>query len=109
MASFIRARAPLRNVFTIRASGFIRVPARKFSTPTSTPSSKSNTTLYIGLGVGAALAGGTLYIYSSSSDTAKEAGAAMKSAVQAAKAANFKPSKEDYQKVVITWNLRTKA
>lgn len=88
------AGAPRASVRTSTRTAF-----RKYSTA---PEGKSsNTLLYAGLG-GVVLAGTGYYIYASSSDTAKEAGTAVKSAAQSAKAAvNFVPSKEDYQKVNI--------
>lgn len=87
------AGAPRASVRTSTRTAF-----RKYSTA---PEGKSsNTLLYAGLG-GVVLAGTGYYIYASSSDTAKEAGTAVKSAAQSAKAAvNFVPSKEDYQKVI---------
>jgi cytochrome c peroxidase len=77
-----------------------RVPAvRKYSTTTPPPSGKSNTALYVGLGL-VVVAGAGYYVYASSDPTAREAATAVKSGVQSAKAiANFVPSKEDYQKV----------
>ena len=54
-----------------------------------------------GLGI-AAVGGIALYVYSSS-DTANEAGSALKSGAQSAKvAANFVPTKNDYQKVRVS-------
>lgn len=98
MASLLRTRAPLyRGVVAVRPN-LARASARKFTTPTdSTPPPKSGRSLYVGLGIGAvALIGGALYVSSTSDD----AGTAAKSAIQAAKvAANFTPTKEDYQKV----------
>ena len=75
-----------------------RNPAfRKYST--EPPKKSSNGALIAGLGV-AALGGAAFWVYSSSSDSAKEAGTLFKSGAQAAKvAANFVPTKEDYQKV----------
>jgi len=71
---------------------------RKFSTPPPPPEAKSsNTILYVGLGVAAA--GGLAY-YFYNTESGKEAGTAVRSGVQAAKvAANFVPTKQDYQKV----------
>ncbi|GBE80585.1 Cytochrome c peroxidase, mitochondrial [Sparassis crispa] len=79
---------------TFRNSAF-----RRYST--EAPKTKSsNTALFAGLGLAAAAGGLAFYIYSSSSDTAKQAGTALKSGAQAVKvAANFVPTKEDYQKV----------
>ena len=87
----------------------IRAPAvRKYSTetPLPPPSPKaSNTTLYAGLGA-AALGGVAFWVYTSSSDSAKAAGTALKSGAQAAKvAANFVPTKEDYIKVRIALHM----
>lgn len=76
---------------------------RRFSTetptPTPTPKPKSNAALYGG--IGAAVVGGiALYVFTSDSDSAKAAGSAARSGAQAAKAAaNFVPSKADYEKV----------
>ena len=84
-----------------RSVARLRPAFRKYSTespPNPEPKSGSNTGLYAALG-GIAVAGLGYFIYTSS-DTAKEAGTAAKSVGQAAKvAANFVPSKEDYQKV----------
>lgn len=83
-----------------RAPRALRTQAfRKYST--EAPKSSSNTTLFVAAGVvvGAGV-GAAWYVYTSSSDTAKEAGTALKSGAQAAKAlTNFVPTKEDYQKV----------
>lgn len=81
----------------------LRNPAfRKFSTevpPTPTPKKSSNAALLGALGA-AAVGGVGFWIYTSSSDSAREAGTAVKSGVQAAKvAANYVPTQEDYQKV----------
>lgn len=74
---------------------------RLYSTePTPTPKGgSSNTAIFVGLG--AILAGGAAYyVFTSDDDAAKVAGTALKSGAQAAKvAANFVPSKADYQKV----------
>ncbi|KAH8107887.1 heme peroxidase [Cristinia sonorae] len=71
---------------------------RRFTTETPAPK-KSNAVLYGGLGA-AVIGGVAFYVYASSSDTAKEAGSAVRSGAQAAKAAvNFVPTKADYQKV----------
>lgn len=76
---------------------FRNTATRRYST--EVPPKKSNTALFAGLGA-AAVGGIALYVYTSSSDSAKEAGTALKSGAQSAKAlANFVPSKEDYQKV----------
>lgn len=78
-------------VSTFRGSGF-----RKYST--EAPKSSSNTLLWAGLGA-AAVGGVAWYIYSSE-DTIKGAETALKSGVQSGKvAANFVPTREDYQKV----------
>ncbi|OBZ70799.1 Cytochrome c peroxidase, mitochondrial [Grifola frondosa] len=76
----------------------LRNPAfRKYST--EAPKKTSNTVLFAALGVG--VAGGVAwYVYASDSNTAKEAGTALKSGAQSAKVlANFVPTKDDYQKV----------
>ena len=80
----------------------LRKPAfRKYSTegPASPTPKSSNTALLGALGV-AAIGGVAFWVYTSNSDSAREAGTALKSGAQAAKAAaNFVPTKEDYQKV----------
>lgn len=79
----------------------LRNPAfRKFSTEVPpTPKKSSNAALLGALGA-AAVGGVGFWIYTSSSDSAREAGTAVKSGVQAAKvAANYVPTQEDYQKV----------
>lgn len=84
-----RARAtPVRSAF------------RKYSTTPPPPEAKSsNTMLFVGVGL-AALTGAGYYVYASSSDSAREASTALKSAAQAGKAiTKFVPSKDDYQKV----------
>ncbi|KAJ8488883.1 hypothetical protein ONZ45_g13780 [Pleurotus djamor] len=80
------SRAPLRN----------QTAFRKFSTPApDAPQAKSNTALYATLGAVTVGAVG-YWLYTSSDDAAT----AVKSGVQAGKvAANFVPTKEDYQKV----------
>ena len=100
--SFSALRASARRVNVAASAGrlprsALRYPAfRKYST--EAPKSSSNTALFGALGV-AALGGAAFWAYSSS-DSAKEAGTALKSGAQAAKvAANFVPTKEDYQKV----------
>jgi cytochrome c peroxidase len=79
-----------------------RVPAaRTYSTiPPPLPSAgKSNTALYVGLGVLLA-AGAGYYVFTSSDPNAREAATALKSGVQSAKSKlNYVPTKEDYQKV----------
>ena len=73
---------------------------RFFSTEPPVEPKKSNTALFAGLGL-AAVGGIAFYVYTSQSDTAREAGTALKSGAQAAKvAANFVPTKDDYQKVI---------
>ncbi len=74
---------------------------RRFSTePPPVEPKKSNTALCAGLGL-AAVGGVAVYVYTSQSDTAREAATALKSGAQVAKvAANFAPTKEDYQKVI---------
>ncbi|KIP06974.1 class I heme peroxidase [Phlebiopsis gigantea 11061_1 CR5-6] len=85
-----------------RAARFRAPAVRKYSTetpPPPPPPKSSNTTLYAGLGA-AALGGVAFWVYTSSSDSAKVAGTAVKSGAQAAKvAANLVPTKEDYIKV----------
>ncbi|OJT07412.1 Cytochrome c peroxidase, mitochondrial [Trametes pubescens] len=79
----------------------LRNPAfRKFSTEVPpTPKKSSNAALLGALGA-AAIGGVGFWVYTSSSDSAREAGTAVKSGVQAAKvAANYVPTQEDYQKV----------
>lgn len=75
---------------------------RKYSTevPPSVPKKGGNAAL-IGGAVGAVLLGaGAYYVFASDSDTARQAGTALKSGAQAAKAAaHFVPSKADYEKV----------
>ncbi|KIJ04766.1 hypothetical protein PAXINDRAFT_164804 [Paxillus involutus ATCC 200175] len=97
-------RAPVRRtVFSTscrRAGTEVRANSfRKFSTEVPPPAPKSNTALYAGLGA-IAFGGVAYYLYTSSSDTAKEASTAVKSAAQTAKVATkFTPTKADYQKV----------
>ncbi|TBU40080.1 heme peroxidase [Dichomitus squalens] len=100
--SFAALRASARRA-TASAARAPRVAVRnaairRYATE-STPGPKSNAALLGALGA-AALAGGALWVYTSNSDTTKEAGTAVKSGAQAAKvAANYVPTKEDYQKV----------
>lgn len=91
-SSRLTARSAAQNrVSTFRSSGF-----RKYST--EAPKSSSNTLLWTGLGA-AAVGGVAWYIYGSD-DAVKGAGTALKSGTQSAKvAANFVPTKADYQKV----------
>ncbi|KAH9858506.1 cytochrome c peroxidase [Lenzites betulinus] len=104
--SFAALRASARRVGgaapAARASRTaLRNPAfRKFSTEVPQPPKKSSNAALLGaLGV-AAVGGVGFWIYASNSDSAREAGTAVKSGVQAAKvAANFVPTQEDYQKV----------
>jgi cytochrome c peroxidase len=100
--SFAAFRAPIRRqVFSasfkraeLRTSSF-----RKYST-NPPPAAKSSTGLYVGLGAIAVGGGIAYYLYASSSDAAKEASTALKSAAQSAKVATkFVPTKEDFQKV----------
>ena len=85
-----RSAAP-NKVSAFRTSGF-----RKYST--ETPKSSSNTLLWAS--VGAAAVGGIAWYLYSSDDAVKGAETALKSGVQSAKvAANFVPTKDDYQKV----------
>ena len=92
-------RAAFNSAPRFAARSSMRSSFRKYSTEsTPPPPPKSNTALYAALG-GVAVAGVGYFIYASS-DSAKEAGTAAKSAGQAVKvAANFVPTKEDYQKV----------
>jgi hypothetical protein len=85
------ATTPPRTL-SLRAGGF-----RRFSTESPKPAPKSsNTALYVGLGVLVAAAGSYLFFSADSAETT------FKKASQATKvAANFVPSKEDYQKVRI--------
>lgn len=78
----------------------VRSAFRKYSTAPPPPEAKSsNTMVFAGIGL-AALAGAGYYVYASSSDSAKEASTAVKSAVQAGKViTKFVPTKDDYQKV----------
>ena len=79
----------------------LRNPAfRKYSTEApQAPKKSSNAALFGALGV-ATVGGIAFWVYTSNSDSAKEAGSAVRSGVQSAKAAtNFTPTKEDYQKV----------
>ncbi|TCD68259.1 heme peroxidase [Steccherinum ochraceum] len=72
---------------------------RRLTTETPTPKKSNNNLLYGGIGA-AVIGGVAFYVYTSNSDTAKEAGTAVRSGAQVAKvAANFVPTKEDYQKV----------
>lgn len=91
-----------RSAQAFRTSAF-----RKYST--EAPKKSSNTALLAGLGI-AAVGGIALYVYSSS-DTANEAGSALKSGAQSGKvAANFVPTKDDYQKVrVLLWLVHVPA
>lgn len=93
-----RPAAPNR-ISAFRSSGL-----RRYST--EAPKSSSNTLLWTSIGV-AAVGGVAWYIYSSD-DAVKGAETALKSGVQSAKvAANFVPSKEDYQKVGRCTETRT--
>ncbi|GJE92738.1 ascorbate peroxidase domain-containing protein [Phanerochaete sordida] len=99
-ASVRRAAAPAPAA--LRRSAF-RSSVRRYSTepppPSPPPPKSSNATLYGALGA-AALGGVVFWIYTSSSDSAKSAGSAVRSGVQGAKAAaNFTPTKEDYIKI----------
>ncbi|OCH93733.1 cytochrome c peroxidase [Obba rivulosa] len=98
-------RAPFRRVaippVVSRTPRAFRNPAfRKYSTEVPKPEGRSNAALIAGLGLAAVGAGVGLWIYTSDSTKAKEAGTAVKSGVQSAKAAaHYTPTKEDYQKV----------
>ncbi|KAG8931329.1 heme peroxidase [Tulasnella sp. 419] len=91
-------RNPIRR--TVLSSSRAIRSARTYSTVP--PAAKSNTSLYVGLGLAAA-AGGGFYLYNTNTslkEAGKEAATAGKQGVQIAKAgAGFTPSKEDYQKV----------
>ena len=92
-------KAPLNAARPARA--FRTTGLRRYTTEVPKPEApkKSNTALYAGIGA-AAVGGITFYIYTSNSDTAKEAGTLAKSGAQAVKVAtNFVPTKEDYEKV----------
>lgn len=95
-------RAPTCRTFVsapIKRANFRHGTFRKFTT--TPPAPKSNTNLFIGVGAFTAAAVG-YYLYNSSSDTAREASTAAKSAVQTGKvAAKFTPTKDDYQKVCV--------
>ncbi|KAG6812710.1 heme peroxidase [Tricholoma furcatifolium] len=98
--SFALLRNPLRRaaVSSIRATPrtTFRAGFRHNSTAAPKPAPKSKSNLYIGLAAFAA-AGVASYFYFSEES---EAGAALKSGVQASKAAvPFVPTQEDYQKV----------
>lgn len=92
-------RAAFSTVPSTRATP-VRSAFRKYSTTPPPPEAKSsNTMVFAGIGL-AALAGAGYYVYASSSDSAKEASTAVKSAVQAGKViTKFVPTKDDYQKV----------
>ncbi|KAI0645765.1 cytochrome c peroxidase [Trametes meyenii] len=79
----------------------LRNPAfRKYSTEVPPPPKKSSNAALFGILGAAAVGGAAFWVYTSNSDSAREAGTAVRSGVQAAKvAANFVPTKEDYQKV----------
>jgi cytochrome c peroxidase len=91
-SSRLTARSAAQNrVSAFRSSGF-----RKYST--EAPKSSSNTLLWASIGA-AAVGGVAWYIYSSD-DAVKGCRDGLKSGVQSVKvAANFVPTKEDYQKV----------
>ena len=90
------SRLAARSAVPNRVSAFRNPGFRKYST--EAPKSSSNTLLWVGLGA-AAVGGVAWYIYSFE-DVAKGAETALKSGVQSGKvAANFVPTKEDYQKV----------
>lgn len=86
-----RSAVPNR-VSTFRSTGF-----RKYST--EAPKSSSSALLWAGLGT-VAIGGVVAWYFYSSEDAIKSAKTTLKSGVQAGKvAANFVPTKEDYQKV----------
>jgi cytochrome c peroxidase len=78
-----------------------RAPAgRAYSTPPPPPAGKSNTGLYVGLGLAVVAAGAGYYVFASSDPTAREVATALKSGAQSAKSyAHYTPKKEDYQEV----------
>jgi len=92
------ATNPLRRGAQLPRAQFRASFNRKFSTPPPPPEAKSsNTALYVGLG--AAAAGGLAY-YFYNTESGKEVGTTVRLGAQTAKvAANFVPTKEDYQKV----------
>ena len=99
--SFAALRAPVRRAAFAPVARSARAPVRtsfrKYSTPPTPESKGSFPWLAVALGGVGAIAGSYLYNAVSSG---QDAGTAVKSGVQAAKvAANFVPSKEDYQKV----------
>ncbi|RPD57600.1 cytochrome c peroxidase [Lentinus tigrinus ALCF2SS1-7] len=106
--SFAALRASARRVNVVASSArgsrvALRNSAfRKYSTevPPSGPAPKGSNKLLIGGIAAAAVGGAAFWVYASNSSSAKEAGTALKSGAQAAKvAANYVPTKEDYQKV----------
>lgn len=99
--SFAAFRASLRKTpfSPARAARVVRTPSGAFRRYSTEVPKKSNTALFAGLGA-AAIGGIAIYVYVSDSNSAKEAGTAVKSGVQVAKsAAHFTPTKDDYQKV----------
>ncbi|OSX65959.1 hypothetical protein POSPLADRAFT_1043507 [Postia placenta MAD-698-R-SB12] len=99
--SFAAFRASLRKApfSPPRAARVVRTPSGAFRRYSTEVPKKSNTALFAGLGA-AAVGGIAIYVYASDSNSAKEAGTAVKSGVQVAKsAAHFTPTKDDYQKV----------
>lgn len=112
MASILRSRAiPVARSFAAARAGpnFTRIVARKYSTETSGPGESAqppksgNSSIFAWVGVGALVVGGTYFALSSNDKAATTA----KSTVQSAKvAANFVPSKADYQKVCSLSNFR---
>ncbi len=89
-------RAPVN---AARAPRAFRNPAFRRYSSEAAPK-QSNTALFAGLAALTAAGGIGYYVYASESNTAKEAGTAIKSGVQSAKAATkLVPTKEDYQKV----------
>jgi hypothetical protein len=83
-------RAPIRRAAFCApfSKARLRPSFRHYSTPP--PERKSNLGLYAGLGV-AVLGAAGLYLYTSKTGSVTEATGALK--------ANFKPTREDYQKV----------
>ena len=91
----LRSTAPRVRPQTIT----FRTSVRWNTTGTAPPKSGSNSTLYGVIGV-AAIAGAGYWVYTSQDDTARSAKSTLKEGAQIAKsAANYVPTKEDYQKV----------
>jgi len=93
LASCSKARPASRGFATSRIA--------RSAAPEGASAPKSGSNLPLLLGVGALVAGGGVYwLLNSDSDAAKTAASGAKGAAQVAKvAANFVPTKEDYEKV----------